>query len=194
MPNNVYTIREATVADIELLLEHNAREIAENGMDGVIFAPYEPEAPKPITDERRAQIRKAMELRLDEPFWQRAWLIVDTAGVANTASNQASERVVGSATLYGARLSSELHRCTLGMGIERPQRSRGLGRQLLDTAIVWAKAQPQLHWMDLGVFAGNTIACKLYERAGFVRTGQREDAFRVLGTSVTDISMSLALR
>ncbi len=176
----------AVPEDIDALLHHGAREIAENGRDGVIFAPYEPESPKPITDERRGQIKKAFELSLSEPYWQRGWILLHTPVGAEP-------EIVGSLTLYGARLPSELHRSMLGMGIEHAHRGQGLGSWMLETAIVWAKSQTILSWIDLGVFSANSHARHMYLKFGFVVVGEREDAFRVLGQKITDISMSLLL-
>lgn len=193
MTKEPYSLRLAVAEDIPALLVHGAREIQENGKHGIIFAPYEPEAPKPITDERIAQTAKAFAFTLSDPFWQRTWLLLYHSQNIPLAS-AAPAVIVGSLTLYGARLPSELHRCMLGMGIEHEHRAKGLGRWMLESAISWAKSQAELSWIDLGVFSGNVHAQKLYERLGFVVTGQREDAFRVMGQKITDISMSLALR
>ena len=82
------------------------------------------------------------------------------------------------------------HRCTLGMGIERPYRSRGHGRALLDHAIAWAETAPILDWVDLGVFDGNEAAMRLYTSRKFIESGRQQDRFRINGMSIADISMS----
>jgi RimJ/RimL family protein N-acetyltransferase len=92
-------------------------------------------------------------------------------------------------------MAAELHRALLGMGIERPFTGKGNGRRLMEAAIAWARDTRRLSWIDLGVFANNVPARKLYARMGFVEIGMRRDAFRVDdGVSVDDISMTLELR
>lgn len=134
------------------------------------------------------EIREACELRwarpLSEPLWGRAWLLLRDEGV-----------VVGHVELRGGRIPAELHRATLGMGIERAHVGQGHGTRLLAEAIRWARSEAGLAWLDLGVFAGNEPARRLYERAGFATLGPRVDAFRLPdGTVITDVLMALDLR
>jgi ribosomal protein S18 acetylase RimI-like enzyme len=59
------------------------------------------------------------------------------------------------------------------MWIHPSFRRMGLGRQLLDAAIDWARAQ-KADYVDLGVTCGDSAARRLYERAGFVPIGAPE--------------------
>jgi ribosomal protein S18 acetylase RimI-like enzyme len=60
--------------------------------------------------------------------------------------------------------------------------------------VAWARSEAKLLWIDLGVFATNTPARKLYTRMGFVELGFRRDAFRVLeGVPIDDVQMTLKL-
>jgi ribosomal protein S18 acetylase RimI-like enzyme len=115
-----------------------------------------------------------------DPGWQRWFLAVEEeAGI------------VGHVDLKGGSIRSALHRCVLGVGIEKPWRGQGLGERLMNTAIDFARSIPLIDWVDLGVFSGNERAKGLYDRLGFQEVGRREDAFRIGEVSVTDILMAL---
>lgn len=180
MPS-VLALRPARLDDAGAFASHLVRHLGESGRGGsAVFAP----TPTPSHWE----IREACELRwarpLREPLWGRAWLLRTGEGV-----------VVGHAELRGGRIAAEQHRATLGMGIERPFTGQGQGTRLLAECIRWARSEASLAWLDLGVFAGNDAARRLYDRAGFVEIGPRVDAFRLEGgESVTDVLMSLDLR
>ena len=60
-------------------------------------------------------------------------------------------------------------------------------------SLEWAREQQSLAWVDLGVFGGNTPAQALYKQLGFVETGVTHDRFRIDGTSINDVRMSLRL-
>ena len=173
-------IRMLAVDDLPALFGHTCRHAGESGRDGDVV--FRPRAHHEVIDEVavREHVRAAWERRLDEPLWQRTWgVIVDRA-------------IVGHLDLHGGRMPAELHRATLGMGIERRARRRGFGRALLDTAIAWARAQG-LAWLDLGVFAHNEVARALYRSVGFVEIGYAKDQFRVEGAIIDDVTMTLAL-
>jgi GNAT superfamily N-acetyltransferase len=162
------------------LCAHIQRHGAESGRDGdLIFRPRSAgeELDEPAAIERH---RAAWARPLAEPLWLRSWGLVED-GV-----------VLGHLDLHGGRLPAELHRATLGMGLERRARGQGHGRALIETAIAWARAQG-LAWLDLGVFAHNRPARALYASVGFVEVGISRDQFRVDGTSIDDVSMTLRL-
>lgn len=181
----LYTLRLATADDVRALTDHWTREVLDNGDDGVFFSPYEPdEDARPATPDRIEAIARAYARPLSEPHWQRTWLL---------RHQEHGARVLGSLSLYGGRLLSELHRAGLGMGIEPEHRGKRIGTAMVHTAIEWARAQESLAWIDLGVFAMNARARALYKRFGFTEVGERRDAFRVRGVSITDVNMTLSL-
>ncbi len=166
--------------DAPALIAHITRHAAESGRDGdVIFRPRPATDPidGPATIERH---RSGWAQPLDVAHWVRSWGVVIDRDIR------------GHLDLYGGRLPAELHRATVGMGIERVARNQGYGRALLDTAIAWARASG-LAWLDLGVFAHNERARKLYRAAGFVEVGTTRDRFRVEGIRIDDIAMTLSL-
>jgi RimJ/RimL family protein N-acetyltransferase len=162
------------------LVAHIARHSRESGQGGdLIFRPRSSDAPidEPATIERH---RAGWIQPLDEPYWLRTWgVLIDG-------------QIRGHLDLHGGRLPSEFHRAMLGMGVERPWRGKGHGRALLAAAIAWARGA-ELAWLDLGVFAHNHRARKLYASVGFVEVGTTRDRFRVDGAVIDDVAMVLAL-
>jgi ribosomal protein S18 acetylase RimI-like enzyme len=82
----------------------------------------------------------------------------------------------------------------LGMGVHRAWRRRGVGAQLLDTALAWARSQDGLKWIDLEVLSENEPAVALYLRAGFTMTARIENMLEIDGASHDLSYMRYALR
>ena len=167
-------------AELPALCAHIARHHAESGRDGdLVFSPRSVTDP---FDEVTAleRHRLAWSRTLAEPQWMRTWGVVE------------GDRVHGHLDLNGGRIPAELHRATLGMGLERAARRRGFGRELLSLAIAWAR-QHELAWLDLGVFADNAPARALYKAMGFVELGITRDQFRIDGLSIDDVMMTRRL-
>ena len=162
------------------LCAHIQRHGAESGQGGDLI--FRPRSSDEALDEPAAieRHRTAWGRPLSEPLWLRSWGLLGD-GV-----------VLGHLDLHGGRLPAELHRATLGMGLERPARGQGHGRALIETAIAWARDRG-LAWLDLGVFAHNRPARALSASVGFVEVGTTRDQFRVDGTSIDDVSMTLRL-
>ena len=169
-------IRLMSADDRDGYLAHSDRYLPSSGEDGVFFMPYDFQA-----GERPGEPDLAsLELPLTEPGWQRWFVAIDPqAGI------------VGDAQLKGSSLKTGLHRCTLGIGLEKAWRGQGLGEHLMQTAIDFCREAPSLDWLDLGVFSGNPRAKALYDKLGFVEVGRRVDCFRIGGTSLDDIMMTL---
>lgn len=154
------------------------RHVRESGVAGIHFMPRAPDdpagAPGPDPD--------ALTRPLTEPGWERWWIAVTADG-----------EVVGHCDLRGPGLRAELHRAILGVGLERSHRRQGIGTKLVLEAIEFAREEPALDWIDLGVFSNNVPAVALYEWIGFRRTGIVEDRFRIKGQSIDDIRMTLSV-
>lgn len=164
---------------IPLLEQHFQRHRAESGRGEHHFMPYDPEDPV----GPRGLEAEALARGLSEPGWQRWFVVLD-----------GESRVVGHADLKAGSLASSLHRCELGIGIEREWRGGGLGRQLMLAAIGFAREQQSLDWVDLRAFAHNAPALALYRGLGFVEQGIRRDLFRIGDTSIDDVIMALDVR
>lgn len=167
--------------DLERLVCHLRRHGRENGVGDDLFNPY-PRGYEVDPDALRLRRRAAWPLSVSQPGWARTWALWHR------------DRVVGHVELFGSRLPAEGHRARLGMGLEREFRGRGNGRRLLETCLSWAREQPSLAWIDLGVFSRNAAARALYESCGFAVVGSVRDRFRVDGESIDDLAMTLGLR
>lgn len=169
------------LASLEPYLEHMARQMAESGLHGLpIFNPLSRD--EKIDMERLRSTRGVhLTLPVGQPGWRRVWAAWDDG------------RVVGGTELSGGSIDSVMHRALFTIGVERSHHRRGLATRLATHAIDWARAQPVLDWIDLGVFAHNTVAVALYERLGFERQGVVADRFRVDGQVIDDIQMALHL-
>jgi RimJ/RimL family protein N-acetyltransferase len=179
-----YTVERANGDDVETWLDQLAEQNRSNGVDGVYFSPRSPTDPGPVrTAESMAHWALRLVRPLTEPQWFRLWLARD-----------ARDTVVGHVDLSGGRLHTELHRAELGIGIVTAHRGIGLGPALLDTALEWARNGAVLDYIDLGVFAQNPRARRLYRRFGFEQTGLITDCFRVEGVVIDDVRMAVRLR
>jgi RimJ/RimL family protein N-acetyltransferase len=69
------------------------------------------------------------------------------------------------------------HVADLGLMVAAPYRRHGIGRALLDRAVLWGAAA-RVRKLELHVFPHNTPAIALYESFGFVREGYRHDHYR----------------
>lgn len=85
-------------------------------------------------------------------------------------------------------------RAGLFMALLAGQRGRGLGGELLDACLAWAREQPDLHKIDLDVWPHNEPALRLYRSRGFVVEGYRHRHWRRANGELWDaIEMGLVL-
>ncbi len=165
---------------IGALVDHLIRNALESGRDGDPLARARSADDLPDRATLHERLRSGWARGVGDPGWERAFGL------------WADHVLVGHVDLRGGTLASDLHRATLGIGIERPWRRAGWGRKLMQTASEWAHAH-HLAWIDLGVFAENAPARALYTSLGFVEVGRTVDRFRIDGRQVDDISMVLRL-
>ncbi len=170
-------IRPLLVDDLPAMKSHIDRHAAESGRDGDYhFMPFAPGGTSGPTLPGPAPLLRG----LDEPGWQR-WFVAVAP----------DDAFVGHVDLKGDGLRTGMHRCMLGIGIERPFRGSGLGSRLMATAIAFAREAEQLDWIDLCVFGQNKPALALYAAIGFEQVGAIEDRFRIDDDIIDDILMTL---
>ncbi len=165
-------------ADVDLFDAHFARHRAESGRGDIHFMPFAPddeEGPRGLNAE-------ALDFSLSTPGWHRWWLAWHDG------------QVVGHVDLKGGGIKSVMHRCELGIGIERAFRAQGLGRRLMQAAIEFVAESDELDWIDLRVFAHNKNARALYRSLGFVEQATYADWIRINDESIDDVTMVLDLR
>ena len=81
------------------------------------------------------------------------------------------------------------HVADLGLMVAVSHRRRGIGRALLDQAVVWAR-DAGIRKLELHVFPWNEPAIPLYEQFGFEREGLRKRHYRRGGEFVDAILMA----
>jgi ribosomal protein S18 acetylase RimI-like enzyme len=100
------------------------------------------------------------DLQAPEQTYDAIWLVVD----GDSVEGSAAVRLLG-----GGR--AELKRMYLAPGL----RGRGLGRRLLGQVVEWAREQ-RIETLVLDTAVQMTSAQRLYEAAGFRRSGERIEA------------------
>jgi ribosomal protein S18 acetylase RimI-like enzyme len=103
-----------------------------------------------------------------------------------------ADMVVGWCDIRPGRLPGFEHSGTVGMGVLKEWRGRGLGRALLEACIRKAFDRG-LTRVDLEVFTSNGAAIALYRRLGFVQEGIKRRA-RFLDGRYDDLLVMALLR
>ena len=177
-------IRAVTSADLPALFAYLGEQLTENGRHGnPLFQPMAPTSDPAVPPAMKARFTNGLATPVGEPGWRRAWIAVGAHG-----------EIAGHIDLRARPDAEASHRVLLGMGVHRDHRRAGLGMRLIGTARGWAGAQPGFDWIDLEVLSANRPAIALYERAGFLRTGEIPDMFRIGGERHAYTFMSLPLK
>ncbi len=102
---------------------------------------------------------------------------------------------MGSLTLdrYG-NVKKTRHVRVLGMLVIKGYRGQGIGTKLVAHALEWAKAQPAVEKVVLGVFSDNRRAVRLYEKFGFKVEGVKRKHYYIAGRHADEIDMAFFLR
>lgn len=103
-----------------------------------------------------------------------------------------NEKVVGWCDICPSNKAAYTHTGTLGMALLPDYRDRGIGRELLLTALIKAKANG-LERVELLVFKSNEVAKIFYEKMGFKIEGLRSKSIKIDGHYEDDYIMALFL-
>jgi RimJ/RimL family protein N-acetyltransferase len=176
------TVRNIGQSDLTVFFAYIDDHLHDNGANGTpLFQPM-PRAESRFPQQKRTDFESGLLTPLGQDGWRRAWMAVNVDGA-----------IVGHCDLRARPEAAAAHRALLGMGVHRDYRQQGLGLRLVSKAIDWARQQSKLAWIDLEVLSVNEPARRLYARAGFVRTGEVRDLFRLDGAKLAYTYMSLAL-
>jgi RimJ/RimL family protein N-acetyltransferase len=120
------------------------------------FIGWSPADPLPTLEEERTWVRK----RIDAPV--ECCIVAEAAG-----------QIVGLADVSGRSggLRRMRHRGELGISLRSAWCDRGLGSIIVGELMAWARAEPRIHVVQLGVFAHNARAIAVYRKHGFVVDG-----------------------
>ena len=101
--------------------------------------------------------------------------------------------IVGVLSCQGGKCKAVRHAVVLGVSVDKPWRSQGIGRALMTQAIAWAKNSGVVKRIELSVFARHQHAIHLYRAMGFEIEGRRRHSIRREGQYLDDILMALLL-
>lgn len=79
------------------------------------------------------------------------------------------------------------HTGEFGVNVHPEYRGIGVGQQLVETLLKWAKQNEQIEKVYLQVFVTNNNAIKLYEKLGFIEEGRHIKAIKQLNGEYIDI-------
>jgi RimJ/RimL family protein N-acetyltransferase len=102
-------------------------------------------------------------------------------------------KVVGWCDITPQSRRTTKHCGSLGMGLVRDYRNKGIGTQLIYAALQRAKAHG-LYRVELEVFEENVTAIHLYKKVGFKEEGRKPCAVRIGDNYVNAIIMGLLLK
>jgi RimJ/RimL family protein N-acetyltransferase len=100
--------------------------------------------------------------------------------------------IVGRLSLARDQHPASAHVADLGLMVAASHRRRGIGRALLETAVMWAR-EAEVTKLELHVFPWNEPAIRLYEDFGFEREGYRKKHYRRGREEVDAILMAYAV-
>jgi RimJ/RimL family protein N-acetyltransferase len=103
--------------------------------------------------------------------------------------------LVGSVGVRGLPQKKTRHKAEIwGMYLNNDRRKRGLARELMESAIGFARTLPEVRYLHLTVTEHAVAAGKLYEKLGFVTWATEPAALNVDGVDVSERHMMLKLR
>jgi RimJ/RimL family protein N-acetyltransferase len=102
---------------------------------------------------------------------------------------EAPEGVVGRVSVARDSHPASRHVADLGLMVAAGRRRQGIGRGLLEAAVLWARSAG-VRKLELHVFPHNEGAIALYESFGFEREGLRRRHYRRAGAYVDAVLMS----
>jgi RimJ/RimL family protein N-acetyltransferase len=126
--------------------------------------------------------------------WARLREHIDNPGCLVLLACPAEEpsEIIGDLMFQNGKLRKMAHQGHFGIAVAAAHRGTGIGRALIATLLDWAAAHPLIEKVSLGVWATNTGAIRMYERAGFREEGRRLGHFRLgPGRHVDDVQMSI---
>ena len=167
-------IRRATARDVEQIAA-NVQSVADEG--GYIWT-------EKVTKEWKAFLRKTL-------IKDKGCLVI----VAEVGRGR-GRRLVGGLTMtrYGQTIRKSQHVRVLAMLVVDGYREMGLGSRMMEYALGWARRQPGVEKVVLGVFSNNKRAWRLYEKFGFEVEGVRKRHYYIAGKPEDEIDMALFVK
>ncbi len=120
-------------------------------------------------------------------FFQKKLIDNKLPGYYALSGNQ----VVGWIDIFPKEFAHHQHRASLGMGILKEHRGKGLGSRLIEKALEHVRTVPGIEKVELTVYTSNAPAIKLYKKFGFKNIGINHKYRKVNGQYFDALSMEL---
>ena len=104
-----------------------------------------------------------------------------------------SGEIIGSLICVGSERIRIKHNTVLGMSVMEKYRNQGIGSQLLEYVITWAKKTKIVKRIELHVFKTNVRAIHLYRKYGFKIEGEKQNALKVNDKYINEYIMALSI-
>jgi RimJ/RimL family protein N-acetyltransferase len=102
--------------------------------------------------------------------------------------------IIGDLLFILGQKKRNAHTGELALGVQEQYRGKGIGSQLLQSLIIWAKGQKSIKKLCLQVIEGNDPAIGLYKKVGFQEEGRLKNQVMFSKGKYADmINMSLFL-
>lgn len=102
--------------------------------------------------------------------------------------------IVGHAFLDPLSTQSLQHVAELNIVVHKGWQEKGIGTQLMDKLIEWAKHSSTIEKIELNVRASNTKAISLYKKKGFLEEGRLKKRVKLKDRYLDDIIMALNVK
>ena len=104
-----------------------------------------------------------------------------------------SEEIVCVGSVQSPNRERISHQCEIAISVKRQFWNMGIGTELMQTMIDFAKQTNQIEIIHLGVRSDNINAIKLYKKMGFHEIGLYRKFFKINGEYADEILMNLYL-
>jgi ribosomal protein S18 acetylase RimI-like enzyme len=175
-------IRQIDRTELDLFMPHAEEHAKESGNGTTLRFGLRGGSDPFDRDRIRRFLESGLSCAIDVPGWCRIWIA------------EGPSEICGHVGLRAHMQPESRHRALVSIGVLEPYRRRGIAVELLETAIGWARMQNALAWLDSEVFGHNEPALRLHRKVGFAEVSRVTDMYRIEGTPVDDIRLTLRLR
>lgn len=119
---------------------------------------------------------------------ERAWIrMLTTTPNANILIAELDNQIAGLLFFVPNTRLKNAHTGEFGITVHPGYQQSGIGRQLIENVLLWAKENAAIEKVYLQVFATNGPAIKLYKSLGFTEEGRHINAIKQLSGEYVDI-------
>ncbi len=147
----IYTIRQIEVEDAENILKYKNQVVGESD-----FLTYGQGELRISIDDEINYIKKFKNSENSVFFLA-----------------QLDDEIIGTIGVMGGNRIRNQYVGNFGLSVAKKHWRNGVGKNLLETLILWSKENDILKKLNLDVYENNEEAIKLYKKLGFVHEGRR---------------------